>query len=169
MRTRRHRYLRLQSLVRLVCDNSLAQSDHELRGGQPSPSGFGETSRPSSPELHASGADGSGVGTISATGWSSQRECRRTNPTAMEPLRVRRRSDPDDTATVGCQHLLRSFTLSQLRTEIGIRAALGANAGHLLRSIFTRAMGSPGCSPPSAQHAAACVRAHRGAPCRITP
>jgi putative ABC transport system permease protein len=32
-----------------------------------------------------------------------------------------------------------SFTVSQRREEIGIRAAMGADAGQLLRSIFTRA------------------------------
>jgi putative ABC transport system permease protein len=31
-----------------------------------------------------------------------------------------------------------SFTVSQRRKEIGIRAALGADAGQLLRSIFTK-------------------------------
>jgi ABC-type antimicrobial peptide transport system permease subunit len=36
-------------------------------------------------------------------------------------------------------YAMMSFTVSQRRREIGIRAALGANAGHLLRSIFTRA------------------------------
>jgi ABC-type antimicrobial peptide transport system permease subunit len=32
-----------------------------------------------------------------------------------------------------------SFTVSQRRKEIGIRAAMGADAGQLLRSIFTKA------------------------------
>jgi ABC-type antimicrobial peptide transport system permease subunit len=32
-----------------------------------------------------------------------------------------------------------SFTVSQLRKEIGIRAAIGADAGQLLRSIFAKA------------------------------
>jgi putative ABC transport system permease protein len=32
-----------------------------------------------------------------------------------------------------------SFTVAQRRKEIGIRAALGADAGRLLRSIFARA------------------------------
>ena len=32
-----------------------------------------------------------------------------------------------------------SFTVSQRRREIGIRAAMGADAGQLLRSIFTKA------------------------------
>ncbi|HVL68751.1 MAG TPA: ABC transporter permease [Vicinamibacterales bacterium] len=36
-------------------------------------------------------------------------------------------------------YAMMSFTVSQRRKEIGIRAALGANAGQLLRSIFTRA------------------------------
>src|SRR4026209_2539687 len=36
-------------------------------------------------------------------------------------------------------YAMMSFTVSQRRKEIGIRAALGADAGRLLRSIFTRA------------------------------
>ena len=36
-------------------------------------------------------------------------------------------------------YAMMSFTVSQRRKEIGIRAALGADAGQLLRSIFTRA------------------------------
>jgi ABC-type antimicrobial peptide transport system permease subunit len=36
-------------------------------------------------------------------------------------------------------YAMMSFTVSQRRKEIGIRAALGANAGQLLRSIFTKA------------------------------
>ena len=32
-----------------------------------------------------------------------------------------------------------SFTVSQRRKEIGIRAAMGADTGQLLRSIFTKA------------------------------
>jgi ABC-type antimicrobial peptide transport system permease subunit len=36
-------------------------------------------------------------------------------------------------------YAMMSFTVSQRRREIGIRAALGADAGQLLRSIFTRA------------------------------
>src|SRR6185295_1904667 len=35
-------------------------------------------------------------------------------------------------------YAMMSFTVSQRRREIGIRAALGADAGQLLRSIFTR-------------------------------
>jgi ABC-type lipoprotein release transport system permease subunit len=36
-------------------------------------------------------------------------------------------------------YAMMSFTVSQRRKEIGIRAALGADAGQLLRSIFTKA------------------------------
>jgi len=36
-------------------------------------------------------------------------------------------------------YAMMSFTVSQRRKEIGIRAAMGADAGQLLRSIFTRA------------------------------
>jgi ABC-type lipoprotein release transport system permease subunit len=36
-------------------------------------------------------------------------------------------------------YAMMSFTVSQRRKEIGIRAALGADAGQLLRSIFARA------------------------------
>jgi hypothetical protein len=36
-------------------------------------------------------------------------------------------------------YAMMSFTVSQRRREIGIRAAIGANAGQLLRSIFTKA------------------------------
>jgi hypothetical protein len=36
-------------------------------------------------------------------------------------------------------YAMMSFTVSQRRKEIGIRAALGASAGQLLRSIFTKA------------------------------
>jgi predicted permease len=36
-------------------------------------------------------------------------------------------------------YAMMSFTVSQRRREIGIRAAMGANAGQLLRSIFTKA------------------------------
>jgi predicted permease len=36
-------------------------------------------------------------------------------------------------------YAMMSFTVSQRRKEIGIRAAIGANAGQLLRSIFTKA------------------------------
>jgi putative ABC transport system permease protein len=36
-------------------------------------------------------------------------------------------------------YAMMSFTVSPRRKEIGIRAALGADAGQLLRSIFTRA------------------------------
>jgi hypothetical protein len=36
-------------------------------------------------------------------------------------------------------YAMMSFTVSQRRREIGIRAAIGADAGQLLRSIFTRA------------------------------
>jgi putative ABC transport system permease protein len=36
-------------------------------------------------------------------------------------------------------YALVSFTVSRRRKEIGVRTALGANPGHLLRSIFTRA------------------------------
>jgi hypothetical protein len=36
-------------------------------------------------------------------------------------------------------YAMMSFTVSQRRREIGIRAAMGADAGQLLRSIFTRA------------------------------
>jgi ABC-type antimicrobial peptide transport system permease subunit len=35
-------------------------------------------------------------------------------------------------------YAMMSFTVSQRRKEIGIRAALGADAGQLLRSIFTK-------------------------------
>lgn len=38
-------------------------------------------------------------------------------------------------------YALMSFTVSQRRREIGIRTALGADAGQLLRSIFSRAAG----------------------------
>jgi putative ABC transport system permease protein len=37
-------------------------------------------------------------------------------------------------------YAMMSFIVSQRRKEIGIRAALGANAGQLLRSIFTKAV-----------------------------
>lgn len=36
-------------------------------------------------------------------------------------------------------YAMMSFTVSQRRKEIGIRAAMGADAGQLLRSIFTKA------------------------------
>jgi ABC-type antimicrobial peptide transport system permease subunit len=36
-------------------------------------------------------------------------------------------------------YAMMSFTVSQRRREIGIRAAMGADAGQLLRSIFTKA------------------------------
>jgi ABC-type antimicrobial peptide transport system permease subunit len=36
-------------------------------------------------------------------------------------------------------YAMMSFTVSQRRREIGIRAAIGADAGQLLRSIFTKA------------------------------
>ena len=36
-------------------------------------------------------------------------------------------------------YAMMSFTVSQRRKDIGIRAAIGANAGQLLRSIFTKA------------------------------
>ena len=36
-------------------------------------------------------------------------------------------------------YAMMSFTVSQRRKEIGIRSAMGADAGQLLRSIFTRA------------------------------
>jgi ABC-type antimicrobial peptide transport system permease subunit len=36
-------------------------------------------------------------------------------------------------------YAMMSFTVSQRRKEIGVRAALGADAGQLLRSTFTRA------------------------------
>ena len=36
-------------------------------------------------------------------------------------------------------YAMMSFTVSQRRREIGIRSAMGADAGQLLRSIFTRA------------------------------
>jgi ABC-type antimicrobial peptide transport system permease subunit len=36
-------------------------------------------------------------------------------------------------------YAMMSFTVSQRRKEIGIRAAMGADAGQLLRSIFARA------------------------------
>jgi hypothetical protein len=36
-------------------------------------------------------------------------------------------------------YAMMSFTVSQRRKEIGIRAAMGANAGQLLRSVFTKA------------------------------
>jgi putative ABC transport system permease protein len=38
-------------------------------------------------------------------------------------------------------YAMMSFAVSQRRKEIGIRAALGADARHILRSIFSRALG----------------------------
>jgi len=45
-------------------------------------------------------------------------------------------------------HVLMSFTVTQRRKEIGIRAALGADPHRLLGSIFSRAMGqlAPGAA-----------------------